>query len=245
MIKLYLGNVGGGKTAVSVKEMMFTDRHIFSNIETKGIKNNHIITKDMIFKKEVKSIKKNGQVIYDLKLNVEFWKEARKKYNALTVIIDEAHNVMNSRRAMSKANIVMGDFLALLRRIVGGKGSDTGELILISQLERRLDPIAKDMATLIKYFKCYYVKICLKCNYSWNENNETNEPKETCPKCGGKYKTDKHSIYVHCFKSVDAFKYWHDFGLRTYFRKYVIDDIQDYFPKYNTLQWNNLISKVY
>lgn len=245
MISIWLGNVGSGKTASAVRELIMNDsgRLTYSNIITKKISNNRLLSRDMIIKKEVVGQKKNGDLIYDRKLNIEFWEDLKKSGEALNVIIDEAHTLVNPRRAMSKQNIIMTDWIALLRRILGSNDAGYGQLIMISQLRRRIDPIAREMSNLFVYHVCHYTKSCLKCGFGWSENNETAEPIFKCPKCNSsKIKKHSHILEVWKFNSEQAYLGWREYSQNTYFAHYYLTDIERVFPHYDTLQWDNLIS---
>lgn len=50
---------------------------------------------------------------------------------------------------MSKLNICIGDWIALVRRIVGEDTRFEGELILVSQLWNRIDLIAREFKNKI------------------------------------------------------------------------------------------------
>ena len=167
MIRISIGNVGSGKTASEVREMALNKarRTYYSNINTKTIKNNVLIDPSMIVDKELVGEKKNKitnvvEPVYKFKVNLEFWKGIKEPIN---VIIDEAHSILNSRRSMSKINILITDWLALIRRVLGQTESGEGELVFITQLPRRIDSLARDMATQIRYHLCHYVKTCKKC----------------------------------------------------------------------------------
>ena len=76
MIKIYLGNVGSGKTACYVRELFLNKAHrnTYSNIKTKKLKNNNIITSDMLVKKDIKTFKMNRKTgeqepVYEIKFN--------------------------------------------------------------------------------------------------------------------------------------------------------------------------------
>ena len=198
----------------------------------------------MIIKKEVIKIKKDGTPVYNKKLNVDFWKDINEKEGSINVILDEAHTLINSRRAMSGTNKVMSDFLALLRRVLGNSPSGYGTLTLISQLERRLDIIACEMATNIRFHICHYKKICKNCGSIYNENNESPDPLFQCPNCF-KWNLEKcqHKVEIYEFKNMDLYRKWFFSGAKTYFKRYMINDIEQYFKFYNTLQWDNLISE--
>ncbi|MGM0495436.1 MAG: zonular occludens toxin domain-containing protein [Bacillota bacterium] len=245
MIRIVLGGVGSGKTARIVKEIVTdkTNRVYFSNIKTKKTKNNKHIDSSMIIKKEIIKGEGKKKDKEEISLNIEYWKKINKKYGAISVVIDEAHSVLNPRRAMSKINIIMTDFLALLRRVLGSDSAGYGELVLITQLERRIDPIAREMATAVHYHICHYQKACKKCGFVWAENNEEPEPRWECLKCGS-YHINKfnHIIEVFHFRNMKYYENWKEFGMRSYHRHYYIKDIEDYFGNYDTLQWENLIS---
>ena len=202
-----------------------------------------MIKKEHIFSEQVIRIKKTGEPEIKLVLNANYWKELKQKEPTTTVILDEAHTLLNPRRSMSKKNEVMGDFLALLRRIVGTSSLGQGELILITQLERRLDVIAKEMATLVQFHICHYTKVCRKCGTSWTENNEMPKKLWNCPNCyHGGIERKNFIIEVFNFKNIEKYNAWKDYKQKTYFEKQYITNIEMIFPLYNTLQWDNLLS---
>lgn len=249
MIIISLGNPGSGKTASIIREMylMKSNRKTYSNIITKGMKNNVLINPDMIVKKDlIRTIKKKSgdtEPVYEMKLNMEFWKDIKEP---IDVVLDEAHSILNARRAMSKVNVIMSDWMALIRRVIGQSDSGYGRLVLISQLSRRLDPIARDMATQVRFHRCHYMKTCLDCYYWWNENSDNPEPLFACPACGSfKIKKHNHKIEVWHFPGIKAYEAWDEFGMSSFHRHYVINDIENYFSLYNTMQWDNMFSELY
>lgn len=249
MIKIILGNLGSGKTAFAVREMALNlnRRKTYSNIKT-NLKNQVDINSDMIINKEIVDYKKNrktgeNEPIYKFGLNVDFWKNLHEPIN---VTIDEAHTILNSRRAMSKVNIIVSDWLSLLRRVLGATDAGFGELTFISQLANRIDVIARDMATNIIYLICHYLKTCEKCGTSWSENSEMPEGYIVCPRCFS------HHIFKHThrlegwqFPNMQMFQVWHAFGQKTFYKHYYINDIEDYFKNYNTLSWDNMFGTLY
>lgn len=249
MIIICLGNPGSGKTATVVREMALrtTGRLTYSNIKTKGIKNNNLIDPSMIIQKNMVSTKKkrdgSEEPVYEYKLNTEFWKKIKEP---IDVILDEAHAIINARRAMNKVNIIVTDWLALIRRVLGQSDSGYGRLVLISQLHNRIDIIAREMATQVRFHRCHYVKSCKKCGVSWQENSDIPEPMWQCPKCASfGIKKDSHVIEVWHFPNMTAYIGWKEYGMNTYHKHYLVHDIENYFPLYNTLQWNNLFSEYY
>lgn len=221
----------------------------YSNIITKNVKNNIVITPDMIIKKVQTGVKKNGDIVYKEEFNKEFWQEQVERWKDknvnISVVLDEAHEIFNARRAMSKTNRILGTFVALIRRVVT-TSTGTGKLIMLTQLERRIDVIAKEMCSRVRFVLCHYQKTCKKCGFTWQENNEVSEIQYACPQCGN-HKLAKYGHTIECwlFKTMENFVLWKYFGgKKTYFRHYYINDIENYFGNYSTLQWDNLILDV-
>jgi predicted Zn-ribbon and HTH transcriptional regulator len=244
MIRIVLGLQGSGKSASVVREMIRTPhKKYYSNIiiTDKKIKNVIQITRDMIIKKEVISVNKNGKETTKLSLNADYWKNAEK---GISVVIDEAHTLMDSRRAMSKVNNILNDFIALLRRVLGDSGETNSELIIITQLGRRLDVILREMCRHVLYHICEWTITCTHCGFAVRENNEKEPKLRNCPKCNGyKFKRNDFHIHVWEFKSMTDCDIWLETKIKTYYSHKVILDIEvSGFPFYNTFQWENLIT---
>lgn len=249
MIRISLGNVGSGKTACEVREMFINrfNRTTYTNILTKKIPNAKVLTAEHIISKiPYKTVKKKGgdlEQVYKYELNKSFWSEQKL---ALNVVLDEAHSILNARRSMSKINIIVSDWLALIRRVLGATEQGQGELVLISQLSNRLDMIARDMATQVRYHVCHYLKTCKKCNSSFGENSETPEEIWQCLNCGsGRIYKHQHIIEVWFFTDMDNFHLWKYSGVKTYYKRIYVNDIETIFSNYNTLQWDNMFSNFY
>ena len=248
MIEIVIGNVGSGKTATAVKEMFLNKdgRVYFSNIKTKGISHNHQIKTDMIIKKTPVLNKKGGHTgKFEVTLNDTFWIKQREKFKqGINVIIDEAHTLFNARRSMSKKNVILSDFLALIRKILTSS-TGKGRLVFMTQLPERIDKIARDMCTLVRAYKCHYIKECQKCKSRYRECNETVEKIYYCPECNStKIKEINHEIEAFHFSSIEQYDLWKNFGVKTYHRHYVIKDIVNYFGKYDTLQIEDLLTEI-
>ncbi len=245
MIRLSFGNPGSGKTACEVREIFLNknNRKTYSNIQTKGIKHNITIKPEMIVQKKEKGQSRKGEIKYDLALNTEFWKGIKEPIN---VVLDEAHTLVNPRRSMSKVNIILTDWLALVRRVLGQTSAGYGTLVLISQLPNRIDVIAREMATQVRYHLCHYIMTCNKCRHSWGEDSDMPEPRPNCPRCGNQdLKKHHHRIEVWCFDGISSFLAWKTLGQDTYYDHYMVKDIEKYFPHYDTLQWDNMFSELY
>lgn len=196
----------------------------------------------MIVLKEETGVKKNGEKTYDYKLNIDFWKKQSKK-QPISVVLDEAHAIIDARRSMSRTNRLFNQWLSLIRRVLGQSESGYGELVFITQLHNRIDCVAREMATQVRYHICHYSKKCKKCCSSWSESSESPEPLHVCPACGSsKVIKCNHRIESYHFKNMQAYTTWKDFGINTFYRHYLTDDIERYFPLYDTLQWENLLT---
>lgn len=241
-----MGRLGSGKTACEVREMALNkfNRKYFSNIATK-MPYVETLKPEMIIKRELIGTKgkKDPQPVYDWKMNQEFW---LKQKDPMNIVLDEVHNMMDSRRSMSKANVIMGNFMALLRRVLGSQHGNYGELVLITQLLRRVDIIALELASEIRYHIMHYSKKCKDCGQEWRENTEMPEGYYRCIQCGSmNLKKYKHRAEVYRFRGMNEYQNWRDFQEKSYFHHYMINDIENYFGLYNTLQWSNLFESVY
>ena len=227
-----------------VRDMVLnkSDRVTYSNIITKKIKHNRLLKPEMIFNKELESVSKAGKETYKLSLNKEYWKDLRDTVPSLNVVFDEAHILFNARNSMRKQNKIMGDFLAMIRRIVGQSEDGYGELVFITHLPRRIDVIAREMANVIYYHVCHYELHCKKCKYIHYENNEVPEKIKLCINCNSNVIKKNHTIEVFKFNSVNNYEQWKTYGRSTYYDRVEILDIEKYFSYYDTLQWDDLLS---
>ena len=184
---------------------------------------------------------------YKYKLNEQFWIDKRDERKS--IIIDEAHKYLDSRKSFSGVNKLFCDFLALGRRIVEDSNT-SGDLIFITQLGRAADVRLRELAHEVKYHKCHYVKSCSKCGISWQENSEMPEGArmKVCPCCGSwQLKRNGHVIEVFCFANIKDYEAWEMFGKTTkmFYKHYIIQDIGQYFKYYDTFQWGNMFGTLY
>ena len=248
MIVLHIGNLGSGKTACVVRQMAMdkSPTVYLSNIHAK-LKNCIPLTGDMIVKKEVAKVKKTGEEQYKFSFNEQFWRDFSQEHKRASVVIDEAHILMNPRKSMHKASIIVQDFVSLLRRFVGQDSAGAGQLILLTQLPRRVDVIVRELATTVVYHRCWFRKKCNKCGRSWREHSDFPQPITLCPACGS-WDLKKYSFLMELwyFRNMDTFLAWRDYREpRLAFRHKVIRDIEQYFNLYSTFQWENMFSDMY
>jgi hypothetical protein len=244
MIRIFLGNIGSGKTACAVREMALDQRRIltYSNIKT-TLAWQHDLTPDKIIQKTIIDTKTNKKTneqtpIYEYTVNMDFWTNIKEPLN---IVLDEAHSILNSRRAMKSQNIIFNDWLALVRKILTNRDHASGNLTFITQLSNRLDVVARDMATHIRYHICHYFKTCTNCKCQWNESSDMPEIYDACPSCHG-INLKKHNfiIEVFHFNSINSYHAWSIEGMKTFHKHYTIDDIEEYFGIYDTFQIDNL-----
>ena len=140
-----MGGIGSGKTISVIKELV--ERSAYSqayvNFKTKKIPGCHRIKMDMIITKETEEGSR-GKLTTTKKVNWQFWNELKKKNQRFSIYLDEVHNILNSRMSMSKNNVLMGMWIAQIRKVFGGTESD--HLYIISQKLRRIDVNLRDLA---------------------------------------------------------------------------------------------------
>jgi predicted Zn-ribbon and HTH transcriptional regulator len=220
----------------------------FSNIHVFGKGTEHItfLTPDMILKKKLEKEvhRKDGTLdkAYSFDVNIDFWKEQPKP---LSIVLDEAHILLNSRESFSRKNRKITEWIALIRRVLGSNEGAMGELVLITQLSRRLDVIAREQAHQIRYHICHYTKKCPECSLTWHETSETPEKSYYCPRCKNRnLQKSKFIIQIWCFSNIIDFESWRDFGAKTFYKEYFVNDIEDTsFPYYDSYQWDSLFSE--
>lgn len=244
-IIIRLGGVGSGKSLCAVRELVkgLNGLETYTNIETKGIPNVTKLKPEMIIKRDIISVNKQGTPKFKMTVNSEFWKSLPKGVN---ILIDEFHSLADSRRAMSNVNKTVNDFIALIRRVLGENSGQSGDLIVITQLERRIDVVLKELATLILFHICYYQKGCNDCGHSWSESSETAEKLSYCTRCmGHNLEKFNHEIHIHYFSNIMSFYQWQYYNKRVQIRIQVLKNMDKYFKYYNTVQWDNMFSEYY
>lgn len=241
MITCVVGNVGSGKTLWMVRNIfMKQNEDFYSNIVTKHLPNNILLKPEMIYKEIPIKTTKQGEVIVRYQAHLDYWKTLKRE-RRLNLVIDEAHQIIGIRR--NKKAMAVLDWMALIRKIMGSKEYDFGNLYLLTQLDRRIDIVPKELGTRFISCKAHYIRSCKRCGYSVRENNEIPEQMFECYRCGYE-KTEKHhlQIEVHCFMNFDGYLAWKYRGMNTYYDWYVVKDTELYRDLYDTYQWENLLS---
>ena len=235
MIRISLGNVGSGKSVSEVRELYHdkSDKITYTNIKT-TLPNCKTLTPQMLV---IKTEDKKGNFSYEV--NEEFWQKVKKPLN---IYIDESHNLIDSRASLTKLSKTIMKWQSAIRRVIGeDEGGNVGELVYITQILESIDIRTRSLCTQLRYHVCYYMKRCLQCGVYWQESSEMPEKKQSCPSCFSfKLKKYGHVIYVFRFSSIENYNAWRLFGQKTYYARYFINDIENYFHLYKSLQWENL-----
>lgn len=237
MIRIFLGNLGSGKSAFAVREMArnVTDRTTYTNIVTKGLKNVVLIKPQDVIKKTFIDDKKKK---FSLDLNIDYW---MKKKKPLNVVWDEVHLTANSRQSSSKANMVLSRFIAMARRITGFDKRGYGTFTFIAQKERTIDVNVRELANEIIYLKSRWLTRCEECNLRMVVTSEMPQY-ERCYRCGS-WKVVKGDLIVEALHFNEWLKLYNwEQGIkgRWHFKREFITDIHKYFQCYNTLQFGNV-----
>lgn len=156
MIKLFIGGVGSGKSVSVIKEILDRNKKCFVNFSTK-VKGCSRLEIDQIIKEEIVGYKKNGDEITKKVVNWGYWNDLLEKGKEFDIYIDEAHNIMHSRRSMSSWNTLFTMWLSQIRKILGS--SETSNLYLITQRVGGLDVSARDLCHEIIYMYKYEIPL--------------------------------------------------------------------------------------
>lgn len=239
MIRIFLGNLGSGKSANAVRELYKdeSDRVTYTNLLTSGLNNVVHIKPEYIIKKIVK----RGKTSFDL--NIKYWKKQKKPLN---ILWDEIHLTANSRMSMTKVNMVLSRFISMARRITGFDKRGYGHFTFIAQKERTIDVNIKDLANEIVYHISHWVLTCEECGLKFEVNSEMQQI-DKCFKCGS-WKILKSNLTIEVLKFNNWEKYykWVE-GMKgkLYFERTLVTDIEKYFKLYDTMQmsdmWENYI----
>ena len=148
MIIGILGTVGSGKSISATRFIVENDNFNYTNLNVEA-PNCMRIKKDFIVKEEITGHTKTGKPVKEHKVNWDYWNKALKKHKNYNIVLDEAHNLINSRRGMSKQNVFMGEWISQIRKLLGE--SEKTHIVFVSQRLKRLDNVAKDLFDTIIY----------------------------------------------------------------------------------------------
>ena len=221
MIKVIIGGIGSGKTLTTVKEIITRNKNCYVNFDIKyrgatRLKESHIIKETLHEKGKPK-----------LSVNWEFWNKLIREGKQFDIYIDEAHNVLNSRRSMSTWNNLFTSWITQIRKLLGS--SEQNHLYLITQRLNSLDLVVRDLCHLIIY--CNKIQSTEKSTTTIIENGRIKEKK--LPNTWiiktiffGNYCIDKFNAFIEnqselndgktIFLGNPFFKYYDSFSLVTF-----------------------------
>ena len=138
MIIVLLGGIGSGKTLSAVKEIVDNKQFVLTNFKLKNVKNYHRIKISDIVLKDDKG---------KYTVNWAFWEDMRKKHKSYSIYLDEIHNVIHSRRSMSRMNISMSKWISQIRKVLADNPQN--HLYIISQTKRKIDVDFRDLTQIV------------------------------------------------------------------------------------------------
>jgi hypothetical protein len=146
---------------------------------------------------------------------------------------------------MSKQNKIISEWISMLRRVLGSNDGGYGQLVCISQ-RPNIDIDLRDLATNVQYHICHYLKQCLKCQYIWQENSDSPDPRWTCPHCNNWHiKKYNHKVEVYQFTDFNSYNFWKTMGMNTFFKHYILNDVERYMGLYNTEDWADMFTGMF
>lgn len=159
MIRLILGGIGSGKSASAVKDIIDRNEKTFSNFDIKKQPKLHRLMVEDIIKTEVTRVKKSGEEVKRISINWDFWNKLIDDGVGFDVCLDEIHNILHSRRSMSRWNTLVGTWLSQIRKILGD--SENNHLTAISQRLEGVDVILRDLLFEIVHCRKWQSKILM------------------------------------------------------------------------------------
>lgn len=144
MIKLIIGGIGQGKTVTAIKHIIDRNNKCYCNFPVKHEKAVRLRTDHIL--KEDETTTSRGKVSTKLSINWDFWNEEMKK-EPFDIYIDEAHNVANSRRSLSKWNTLFTQWITQIRKVLGD--SEKNHLYMVTQRISGIDVVIRDLAAEI------------------------------------------------------------------------------------------------
>jgi len=225
MIIIITGGIGSGKTLSIIKDIVTRKQNIFTNFDIKGISFKRL-KYEHIIKEEEEWIEGKIKPVIKTILNYEFWQKQKLK-GGFDVFLDEFHNVMNSRRSMSKKNVLMSDWLSQIRKILGD--SERNNLYVISQKLKRIDVNCRDLAHM-----------AIKCEKQ--EFKDVLIPTEVCE--NGKIIKKRLPLVViwkKYFRDADALSLYEMYGNKTYYKqtRFIGNPYYKYYDSYELIDFGS------
>lgn len=247
MIILSLGKMGSGKTLTEVSRILKYrgNRQIYTNIHlTKPNEQIRKLTSDMLVKKKLVSEKKKRDGTIEQKYkyvyNVKYWEDIKEPTK---LIIDEGALFLNARDSMNAFNKAFTKWLYLIRRVLKQSEEEQGNMVLIAQVGRTVDVIARELANLIRYHRKFFWKVCQDCKTKiFTHNDHFEGAYQYCRVCGSEnIRQNLVFIRIYHFNDTYRFENWlYNESVKPNLIT-TLHNPQKYFNEYDTEQFDGLI----
>ena len=224
MIKIILGGIGSGKSLTSVREILYRNSDVvYGNFKVKNCDNfTRLKYSDVLLKNDKE--KPEG-------VNWTFWDEARKKHGGFHIILDEIHNIMHSRRSMSKENIIISKWVSQIRKVTGE--NENYDLFCISQAIDRIDVSIRDLAAEI----IFCTKVVHPSKNVWTDviNDKGKIIKKLLPL------TLIYTTFFRGTECVNNFKKWKILRAKTYWKRsyFAANNYYKYYDSYEFIKFGD------
>lgn len=121
-----VGEIGSGKSLSMIRRVIMSPHKSYVNFDPHGL--NAIRMKN----KHVFRYEKDKKGKYSIAgVNWKFWENQQAKGEDFNVLIDEGHNKLDSRTAMTKQNIIFKKYLSQIRKMLGPR--EKTDFVIITQ----------------------------------------------------------------------------------------------------------------
>ena len=145
-IKLILGGIGSGKGLTFINLIKKRNNKAFVNFICKDKKSFRLEESHII--KTIENVGERGKITKKREVNWDFW---RQHIDGFDIYLDEVHNILSSRRSMSGWNVIITQWIAQIRKLLGE--SEEFNLYMASQRLNAIDVSARELADEIIYCK--------------------------------------------------------------------------------------------
>jgi len=146
MIIAFLGGIGSGKSASMAKRIVNSPYYCYSNMHVNAVNHERIKISDIVKTEK----EENGKKIKEIKkVNWEFWENNLEQKGEYHIFLDEVHNILSPRQSMSKWNVLAGQWLTQIRKLLGD--SEETNLYIGSQTINSIEKILKGIIHMIIY----------------------------------------------------------------------------------------------
>lgn len=155
MIRIFVGNIGSGKSLSAIRVMKLRNQHTFCNQGLKFDKAHRMKVTDIV--EQVIDEPEEGskaKAKTRLEVNWKFWVEQTTKYKHYDIFLDEIASFMGARNSMTGFSKKAMEWIAQIRKILGE--SELNDIILVSQKLDGIDITIRDFAHEITHCQKFY-----------------------------------------------------------------------------------------